>query len=116
MNSNTKSILEDLSTIFSSTDEALSEWSGDGNLQFPVLLGMVAVRLNWNEKKVREADPIIRYYVRNHSEWHVTRGAHGGIMPKSEWQKKEDLKTAKEVAKSKIQALLNEGPVSKDSE
>ena len=30
--------LEKLTAIFTATDQALSEWVGDGNLQFPVLL------------------------------------------------------------------------------
>ena len=76
--------LENLRALFKATDQALSEWTGEGNLQFPVLLGRMALAQNWNDKQVREADPFVRYYVRNHPDWHVTRGAHGGIMRASE--------------------------------
>jgi hypothetical protein len=98
--------LEKLTAIFAATDQALSEWVGDGNLQFPVLLGMIAVRMQWNEKQVRDADPFVRFHVRNHPEWHVTRGAHGGIMRRSDKDKKEALRLAKELAKKQMSDAL----------
>lgn len=101
-----QSVLDELTQLFISTDQALSEWSGEGNLQFPVLLGMMAVKLNWDEKQVREADPFVRKYVRSHPDWHVTRGAHGGIMRMSEKQKKEAAKAAKDQAKKQMQEAL----------
>jgi hypothetical protein len=96
--------LENLRALFKATEQALSEWTGEGNLQFPVLLGRMALAQNWNDKQVREADPFVRYYVRNHSDWHVTRGAHGGIMRASEKQKKEAVKAAKEAARALVDA------------
>ena len=96
--------LENLRALFTATDQALTEWTGEGNLQFPVLLGRMALAQNWNDKQVREADPFVRYYVRNHPDWHVTRGAHGGIMRASEKQKKEAVKTAKEAARALVEA------------
>lgn len=106
MNNNIQPVLDSLTSLFQATDQALSEWNGEGNLQFPVLLGMMAVKLNWDEKKIRENDPLIRYYVRHNSEWHVTRGAHGGIMKASEKQKKDAAISAKETAKAQMQAAL----------
>jgi len=101
-----QSVLDRLAPLFQATDDALSEWSGEGNLQFPVLLGMMAVKLNWDEKQVRENDPLVRYYVRNNPDWYVTRGAHGGIMKSAEKQKKEQVRLAKEAAKIQLQAAL----------
>lgn len=102
--------MDRLTPIFQVVDEVLSEWSKDKNddgcLQFPVLMGMIAVKNNWDEKQVRENDPFIRWYVRNHPEWHVTRGAHGGIMKKEDKQKKEAVKIAKEKAKAEMKAAL----------
>lgn len=95
-------VVDELIPIFQATDQALSEWTGEGNLQFPVLLGMMAVRLNWDEKQVREADPLVRMYVRRHPDWHVTRGAHGGIMRMTEKQKKESVKVAKDLLKQQM--------------
>ncbi len=96
-------VLDELSELFDVTDKALSEWTGDGNLQFPALLLTIAVKMNMSDKQMREADPFVRKYVRSHPDWHVTRGAHGGIMRASEKQKKEALKAAKELAKKQMQ-------------
>ena len=95
--------LEMLRALFQQTDQVLTEWTDEGkNLQVPVLLGMMAVRFNWNEKQVRDNDPFIRFHVRNHPDWHVTRGAHGGIMRASEKQKKEAIVAAKILAKKQV--------------
>lgn len=99
-------ILKDISDLIDATDATLSEWAGEGNLQFPVLLGMMAVRMNWDEKQVRRADPFVREYVRSNPEWHVTRGAHGGIMRADEKQKKEAVKLAKDLAKKQMQEAI----------
>jgi hypothetical protein len=98
--------LETLRALFQSIDQALNEWTGEGNLQVPVLLGMMAVRFNWNEKQVRENDPFVRFHVRNHPDWHITRGAGGGIMRASEKQKKEAIRLAKELAKKQMADAL----------
>jgi len=99
-------ILADISDLIDSTEIALNEWAGDGNLQFPVLLGMIAVKNNWDEKQVRRADPFVREYVRNHPEWYVTRGAHGGIMKTADKQKKDASKLAKELTKKQLQDAI----------
>ena len=99
-------LLNELEELFRVTDQALSEWIGDGNLQFPVLLGSIAVKMNWDEKQLRENDPFVRKYVRNHPDWFVTRGAHGGIMRASEKQKKEVAKAAKEAASKQVKDAI----------
>jgi hypothetical protein len=101
-------IIDDLLPIFQATDQALNEWTSEGNLQFPTLLASLAVKLNWDEKQIREADPLVRMYVRRHPDCYVTRGAHGGIMRRSERQKKEAIKdaakAAKDILKQQIEA------------
>ena len=99
--------LDRLAEIFTITDEVLNDWTGENNLQFPVLLGMIAVKMNWDEKQVREADPLIRFYIRNNPDWYVTRGAHGGIMRSSDKQKKELAKANKEAIKKQMQAIID---------
>jgi hypothetical protein len=98
--------LEALRVLFQQTDEVLNEWKGDGNLQVPVLLGLMAVRFNWDEKQIRKNDPFVRFHVSNSSEWYITRGAHGGIMRASEKQKKEAALLAKTLAKKQMQEAL----------
>ena len=107
MNKTVQDVIDKLSPLFQATDDVLNDWNGEGNLQFPVLLGMMAVKLNWDEKQVRENDPLVRYYVRNNPDWYVTRGAHGGIMRSVEKQKKEDVRLAKEAAKAQMQAAID---------
>lgn len=102
--------MDRLTPIFKVVDEVLGEWSKDAKsencLQFPVLMGMLAVKTTWTDKQARENDPFIRWYVRNHPEWHVTRGAHGGIMKAEDKQKKEAVKNAKIAAKADMKAAL----------
>ena len=96
--------------IFKVVDEVLGEWSAgksdEGCLQFPVLMAMIAVKTSWDDKAVRENDPFVRWYIRNHPQWHVTRGAHGGIMKKEDKQKKEAVKNAKISAKAEMKVAL----------
>jgi hypothetical protein len=101
-----KAVLDDLSEIFLVADSVLNEWTGEGNLQFPMLLGMMAVKLNWDDKRMREVDPLVRFYVRKHPDWYVTRGAHGGIMRATEKQKKDAAKLAKASIKEQLKAQI----------
>ena len=105
-NKSVDNTLDKIKTVLEYVEEALSEWTGNGNLQFPVLIQMAAGKANWNEKELRLNDAIVRYHVRNHEDWHVTRGAHGGIMRTTEKQKKDAEKLAKETAKSQVKAAL----------
>jgi hypothetical protein len=100
-------VLSELDELFDVTDQALTEWTGEGNLQFPALLLKMAVKMNWSDKQMREADPFVRKYVRSHPDWHVTRGAHGGIMRMTERQKKEADKVAKDLVKKQMQDQIN---------
>ncbi len=100
MNDSIEKFWNTIKTVCEATDQALNEWKGEGNLQFPQLLGMIAVKHNWTDKQVRDNDPIIRSYVRQHPDWYVTRGAHGGIMRKTDKQTKDAVKQAKEADKA----------------
>lgn|SRR5579864_6617099 len=87
-------------------EEVLNEWTGEGCLQFPTLMGSVQLKLGWDDKTSRAKEPIIREFVRNHSTWYVTRGAHGGIMRRAEKQKKDAERAAKEKAKAELTAAI----------
>lgn len=106
MNSVIQSVTDKLFVVFSAVDEILNTWKGEGNLQFPTLVGMMALKMNWNDKQARENDPIIRYYVRNNPDWYVTRGARGGIMRSSDRQKKDQAKAAKDALKEQMKATI----------
>ena len=106
MNNNIQNTVDKLVPIFAAVDEVLGAWNGEGCYQFPMLIQALAIKLNWDDEATRKNDPIVRYYVRNHADWYVTRGAHGGIMRAEERQKKEQAKAAKKAAKEQMQAAL----------
>jgi len=96
--------------LYDAIDVVLDAWDVkniEDNLQFPSLLTELTIQFNWNDKTMRENDPIIRKYIRKHPKWHVTRGAHGGIMRRAEWDKKNEVKLAKEQVKEQIKAKLD---------
>lgn len=100
-----ESLHAELDQLFDATEAALEEWSAKGeeaNLQFPTLFMELATKFNWSEKNMRENDPFIRKYIRSHPKWHVRAGAHGGIMRKADWDKKNASKFAKELAKKQM--------------
>lgn len=97
-------------------EEILNEWTGEGCLQFPTLMGTVQLKMGWDEKTSRAKEPIIREFVRNHSIWYVTRGAHGGIMRRAEKQKKDAEKAAKEKAKAELTAAIEAEAARKKAE
>lgn len=100
-------ISAELSELFDATDRAIEEaWTGEGNVQLPPLIVSMAVKCNWDEKTMRENDPIIRKYLRKHPVWYVTRGAHGGIMKREDFEKKNASKIAKDLAKQEMRAAL----------
>jgi hypothetical protein len=104
--SDVQSFLGEQAPYLSVVEEILNEWTGEGCLQFPTLMGTVQLKMSWDEKTARAKEPIIREFVRNHSTWYVTRGAHGGIMRRAEKQKKEAEKAAKLQAKAELTAAI----------
>jgi hypothetical protein len=88
-------------------EEILNDWKGDGCRQLPAMLGQIQVKMGWSDKQLRANDPIIREYIRTHTEWDVTRGAHGGIMRAADKQKKAGLIEAKRKAKEEINIALD---------
>lgn len=106
MNRNIQTQIDELTPIWTATDEVLDDWKGEGCLQLPILMGMLAVKFNWSDKQMRENDPFVRRYLRHHDKWHVTRGAHGGIMRLSDKQKKDAEKEAKDLARKQVETAV----------
>jgi hypothetical protein len=101
-----QNFLDEQTPYLAVVEEVLNEWTGEGCLQFPTLMGSVQLKLGWDDKTSRAKEPIIREFVRNHSTWYVTRGAHGGIMRRAEKQKKDAERAAKEKAKAELTAAI----------
>ena len=102
-----QSFLDSKKPVLLIVEEALNEWNGKGCMQFPSLLEQIKTKMNWDDKQVRANDPIIREFIRNHPNWHVTRGAHGGIMRSTDKQEKEAVLLAKQKVKAEINAALD---------
>jgi len=98
--------LEKLKPTFEVIEQCLNEWNGEGCLQVPALIASVSIKLNLDEKQMREVDPLVRFYVRNNSNYIVTRGAHGGIMRVSDKIKKDSERAAKEAIKAQLKAKI----------
>lgn len=107
MNEDLKRSSEFFITVCESAEAILDEYKFAENLQFPDLLEMVIARLSLDASLFKDADHFIRYHVRNHSKYHVSRGAKGGIMPKATHAKKLALKAAKDAAKQEIHSQLD---------
>lgn len=99
-------VLEEIAKVYKVVDECLDEWVGVTNLQVPILLGMMALKLNWDDKQIKENDGIVRYYIRNHPDWYIIRGVHGGIKRIADKKKKEDTKTNHKLLKEQLRAQI----------
>lgn len=93
-------------SVYVATEQSLSDWTSEDNLQFPHLVSLVGKSLSMDVTEHTEIDPIVRRYVRTHPEWRVSRGAKGGIMRLSVWQKKQGAKDALDAAKKAVKAQV----------
>jgi len=100
-------ILNQIKPIFEVTDEILTSWTEEGNLQFPDLLSRVALKMELSAKQIKEIDPIIRFYVRRNPDFIVTRGAYGGIKRAADIEKNKSNKLLKENIKKQMQDQIN---------
>jgi len=87
-------------------DEALSEYTGTGNLQFPTLMETLMAKMGLNTTQFRGLDPLVRFYISNHPDWISRRGAHGGIMRRADVQKKAQETLNKMLEKNKLKEVI----------
>lgn len=104
-------IMKKLSVVFEAAEDELNAFDGNDRLQVPALVTKVALKLNWDEKQARELDPLVRFYVKNNSNWHVSRGAKGGIVRASVKEAADLAKASKEALKNQMKASLESSPV-----
>lgn len=99
--------LQKIEQLFTQTDEALSELH-DASLFFPNLMEFMATKFQWNVKELREYEPVIRFYVRNHNDYEIKAGIKGGIKKRTEKSVKVKTKPKySSVAMEQVQAALN---------
>ncbi len=106
MNENIERAVTFCRSVCEMTEQVLSEWKSEENLQFPNLVTSVNGRLKFDPKLMTEVDQQVRQYVRGHREYRVSRGAKGGIMRIEVYEKKQAAKTAQEAAKKQIVAQV----------
>lgn len=107
MSEHVKQAAEEAEKIFTATEESLlKDWDRKENLQFPNLLRYVVSRLNADSKMATKIDLYMRAFVREHSDYYVSRGAKGGIMLRSVFNARENKKAAVEAAKQVIKQQI----------
>lgn len=108
MNDNVKSYLAFCQQVSEATEQSLESYfaKSEENLQFPNLVAMVSNLINHDPKVVADVDQHVRQYVRRHGDYHVSRGAKGGIMKMAVYQKRQAGKAAQEAAKQQIAAQV----------
>lgn len=94
-------VLDLFYSIFEQVDIVLDSYQGSSKMQVPNLVAQVGKNLDMDDKQIKEADPIIRYYIRNHDKWCSSRGRTGGIELR-------DNKTAKLAAKAAQQEIKDQ--------
>jgi hypothetical protein len=65
--------------------------------------------MNWGISELKEFDPIVRFYVKRHSYWTIVRGAHGGIVPRENYDKKSESKSSRNSIKNQLKAAIESG-------
>jgi hypothetical protein len=107
MNDSIKASLATLEVLFEQVDNELNDYKDEKCLEVPTLIGVLATKYGWNEKEVKENDHLVRFYIRRHPDWVITRGAHGGITRRSNIQAKIQAKANKEAAKKLIKDAID---------
>jgi hypothetical protein len=89
-------------------DELLSSYTEERKLQVPQLMEMLAGKMGLDSGQARRLDPIVREYLRDHTEWVVNRGAFGGIERREVSEKKQNEKLNKLAVKNKLKSLIDQ--------
>lgn len=97
----------ELESIFTIVDAVLSDWKGEGNIQVATLMELVARKKNWTANEIRQNDPVVRFYIRNHDEWIINRGAYGGISKIGD-RKKKTITSTKKIINNEVKEKLKE--------
>jgi len=102
---------ESKSKMLAVVEQVLNEWQSTGNMQLPILLGRVKIKMGWDDKELKANDPIIRDFLsRFSSKYCIARGPFGGVARRVDRQAKIALALAKRQAiadaKAEVEAAL----------
>jgi len=98
--------IEFIQKIFQATEASLSEHNFQKNLQSPELVKMVVVKIGLSFDTVKEVDPYVRAYVKNHPVFVSSRGRNGGITLKDKKMSKTKDKVARAAAKEEAKEIV----------
>jgi hypothetical protein len=113
INTNIQAFFNSQTEILTTIEDFLAAWNWTANrtCQLPLLLNHLKEKYGWDKKTLNGKDPVIRDYLRNHTIYTISRGAHGGIELLASKQKKNATSEAKKQAiseeKIKLSAALD---------
>ena len=93
--------------VFEATETSLESFSFEKNLQCPELVKMVMLNMGLDQSNVKEIDPYVRMYLKDHPSYVSSRGRNGGIMPRSKKSSKQQNKSARAAAKEEAKEIVN---------
>jgi len=97
MASSIENFVSKVEEVCEKAEKLLEANTTNKNLQVPELMNML-VRDGVIEN-AKQWDPVVRQFIRSHSEWRIIQGINGGITKSAKTQKKTS--TSKEVDKVK---------------
>lgn len=107
-------VISEISKIFETTNEVLSEWTTPGNLKFPSFMEMMANKMSLSKEQIKEYDPLIRHFIHRHPSYKFVRGMNGGIIRIKDYQERLNKSINKLSLKEKMKEEL-EKKLSKDN-
>jgi hypothetical protein len=100
MNANIDLATKSATRVFAATQLVLDDHTSDDKITLTSLVNSVSSRLSAEASRI---DPIVRFYVRTHSDWVVTNGRYGGLervaIFNARQEKKQKMSELKEETK-----------------
>lgn len=108
---NKTDIFATINNIFDSVDKVCNaSVTATTKLQFPMLLSKVGEELNslnFDAKQIKEAEPLIRFYIHNHDTFCSSRGRSGGVELKDAKTTRDADRAAKDAIKAQLKDVID---------
>lgn len=108
---NKTDIFAAINNIFDSVDKVCTaSVTATSKLQFPMMLSKVGeelASLNFDAKQIKEAEPLIRFYIHNHDVFCSSRGRSGGVELRDNKAAREADKAAKDAIKAQLKSVID---------
>ncbi len=77
-------------------------------VQVPKLLSDMALKLDWTDADIQSYNGVVRWYLRSHQKYMITKGAKGGIILRAAREAKLAAQNAKDIEKEKMRKAIEE--------